>query len=302
MQFALLGDIQFDLITYFDGLDGRFGVDYAEHALIEGKPRLQRIGDKLDEWTLDLKFHQVFCDPETELANLRLAMMTYVPMPFVLATGEYKGNFVITDVLMTAQQTDPYGTVVSMSVSVTLRESVNPFDQQVRLDAPAVIVSGQPLHPVARNSVADLAQPNLAFSTLKNAVIAARSAISAANAASNIVSLSKGLSKNPLLAVSQLANVVPELGRIAIAADRMGVALGALPPTVGEAGSLWSMSGGVANEARNSMSILGDLSTLNFPGKLGSVTDSLGRINTAMSSAAPSLARLSAQVAVRGVV
>ena len=39
MQFALLGEIQFELITYFDGLEGRFGSDYAEHALIEGKRR-----------------------------------------------------------------------------------------------------------------------------------------------------------------------------------------------------------------------------------------------------------------------
>lgn len=48
-MFALLGDVQFDLITYFDGFESQFGADFAEHALIEGKPRLQFIGDKLDE-------------------------------------------------------------------------------------------------------------------------------------------------------------------------------------------------------------------------------------------------------------
>lgn len=56
-MFALLGEIQFDLITYFDGFDSQFDADYAEHALIEGKPRLQWIGDKLDEISIQLSFH-----------------------------------------------------------------------------------------------------------------------------------------------------------------------------------------------------------------------------------------------------
>ena len=30
-MFALLGDVQFDLITYFDGFESQFGADYAEH-------------------------------------------------------------------------------------------------------------------------------------------------------------------------------------------------------------------------------------------------------------------------------
>lgn len=40
-MFAVLGDIEFDLITYWDGFEATFGVDYAEHARIGGKPGLQ---------------------------------------------------------------------------------------------------------------------------------------------------------------------------------------------------------------------------------------------------------------------
>ena len=37
-QHALLGEITFDLITYFEGMEANFSANYAEHALIEGKP------------------------------------------------------------------------------------------------------------------------------------------------------------------------------------------------------------------------------------------------------------------------
>ena len=70
-MFALLGDVQFDLITYFDGFESQFGADYAEHPLIEGKPRLQFVGDKLDEIRIQLAFHLHYCDPEAELAKLK---------------------------------------------------------------------------------------------------------------------------------------------------------------------------------------------------------------------------------------
>ena len=46
-MFAILGKVEFDLITYFDGLETRFGAEYAEHALIALKPRLQFVGDAL---------------------------------------------------------------------------------------------------------------------------------------------------------------------------------------------------------------------------------------------------------------
>ncbi len=37
-MFAVLGDIEFELITYWDGFEATSGVDYAEHARIGGKP------------------------------------------------------------------------------------------------------------------------------------------------------------------------------------------------------------------------------------------------------------------------
>ena len=37
-MFAVLGDIEFELITYWDGFEATFGVDYAEHPVSRVSP------------------------------------------------------------------------------------------------------------------------------------------------------------------------------------------------------------------------------------------------------------------------
>ena len=131
-MYAVLGDVEFELITYFDGMEAQFGVDYAEHALIGGKPRLQRVGDKLDEFRLDLVFHGSYCDPELELVKLRQAMQLGEARQFVLGNGAYKGWFVITDLTATSRQTDKVGALVALDAAVTLREYVEPKTLETR--------------------------------------------------------------------------------------------------------------------------------------------------------------------------
>jgi len=131
-MYAVLGDVQFELITYFDGMEAQFGVDYAEHALIGGKPRLQWVGDKLDEFNLDLTFHISFCDPETELLKLRTAMLGREARQFVLGNGAYKGWFVITDLKATSRQTDKAGGLIALDAAITLREYVEPKTLETR--------------------------------------------------------------------------------------------------------------------------------------------------------------------------
>ena len=135
-MFALLGDVQFDLITYFDGFESQFGADYAEHPLIEGKPRLQFIGDKLDEIRIQLAFHLHYCDPEAELAKLKDALAAHQAMALVLGNGDYKGWFVLTDVQATSKHTDKAGTLIALEASITLREFVG--DKKNPLQPPAV--------------------------------------------------------------------------------------------------------------------------------------------------------------------
>ena len=131
-MYAVLGDVEFELITYFDGMEAQFGMDYAEHALIGGKPRLQRVGEKLDEFRLELTFHASYCDPEVELVKLRQAMQSGEARQFVLGNGAYKGWFVITDLTATSRQTDKVGALISLDATVTLREYVEPKTLETR--------------------------------------------------------------------------------------------------------------------------------------------------------------------------
>lgn len=131
-MYAVLGDVQFELITYFEGMEAQFGMDYAEHALIGGKPRLQCVGEKLDEFRLQLTFHAAYCNPEAELLKLRQAMLSRQARQFVLGNGAYKGWFVIVELSATSRQTDRSGRLIAVEASLTLREYVEPRPLEVR--------------------------------------------------------------------------------------------------------------------------------------------------------------------------
>ncbi|WP_241189244.1 phage tail protein, partial [Enterobacter asburiae] len=135
-MFAVLGDIEFELITYWDGFEATFGVDYAEHARIEGKPGLQFVGDKLDEIQISLVFHQHYCVPDVELARLRTAMKAHQALALVFGNGDYRGWFVITDVTATSEQTDSTGNVLAVNATASLREYIG--DPKNPLQPPAI--------------------------------------------------------------------------------------------------------------------------------------------------------------------
>lgn len=121
-MFAQLGDIQFDLITSFNTMSTSQKVDYAEHAVIDGKPRLQWVGDALEEISLRLSFNAGFCDPTAELKSLRDAASQHCAMALVLGNGEYRGNYVISEIGDDIQQTFAEGTLIAVDVDVKLKE------------------------------------------------------------------------------------------------------------------------------------------------------------------------------------
>ncbi|HAY4444456.1 TPA: hypothetical protein JZ883_002043 [Escherichia coli] len=135
-MFAVLGDIEFEVVTYWDGFDASFGMDYAEHSRIEGKPGLQFIGEKLDEVSISLVFHEHYCQPDVELARLRDAMVAHQALALVFGNGDYRGWFVITDIRATSQQTDGLGNVQALSAELSLKEYIG--DPKNPLTPPAV--------------------------------------------------------------------------------------------------------------------------------------------------------------------
>lgn len=121
-MFAQLGDIQFDLITYFNGINKTMSYNYAEHDRIENTPLLQFLGRNLDEITLKLNFHCNFCVPEEELASLIDAADNAIPLEFIKGNGDYVGVFIIEEIGQATEQASPEGDLMSIQVDIKLRE------------------------------------------------------------------------------------------------------------------------------------------------------------------------------------
>ncbi|MFC7419340.1 phage tail protein [Iodobacter arcticus] len=220
-MFAILGSIEFDLITYFDGLEISYGADYAEHALIGRKPRLQHVGDKLDEIKIDLVFHASYCSPEAELLRLRKAVTAHEAMSFVLGNGDYRGRFVITNIISTGRQTDKTGSMIALDAQLALRE----YTGDPATPRPVAVVSaGSPL-PLQSKIAPALAIPKI--SPLAQAVSTVKGALSMVSKALSAVAAVKQLaSTDPLTALARLpgvgtvvGNALPGLGA---AVEQMG--------------------------------------------------------------------------------
>lgn len=121
-MYAQLGSIKFEALRGFEALSDKKEAGYSEHALIDNKPRLQRSGSALQEFDMSIRFHVAFCDPESEYDALDKYREDGEVLPFVLGTGHYEGDFVITTLTRRFNQTDKDGNVVEMECDLNLKE------------------------------------------------------------------------------------------------------------------------------------------------------------------------------------
>ena len=121
-MFAQLGDIEFELITYFSGLNESNIFNYAQHERINNKPILQYLGQDLQEEDIKLNFHASFCVPEDELKKLKNVAKKGEPLKFIKGNGEYVGVFVITEIVSATEQTSDEGDIIYIQVDLKLQE------------------------------------------------------------------------------------------------------------------------------------------------------------------------------------
>ena len=121
-MFAQLGNIQFELITYFNGLSENHSYNYAQHERINQKPLLQFLGLDLQEQDIRLNFHTSFCKPEEEIQKLKRVADRGTPLKFIKGNGDYVGIFVITEIGSMIEQASAEGDLMSVQVDLKLRE------------------------------------------------------------------------------------------------------------------------------------------------------------------------------------
>lgn len=133
-MFAQLGDIKFELITYFNGWDETVSYNYAQHDRIENKPILQYLGKNLREENIHLNFHRSFCVPEDELKKIIEVADKATPLKFIKGNGEYVGVFIIEEIGKTTEQTSPEGDILSIQVNLRLKEYTGKISEKKKQD------------------------------------------------------------------------------------------------------------------------------------------------------------------------
>lgn len=124
-MFCQLGYIRFERTSYFTGMEAGKSFGFAEHARVEGKPRLQAIGDSLDTLTLDMRLHVLWCDPVAMAEELVKVSARKEAMALTLGDGNYLGRFVVTEINASHQHLSPEGRVLWMDFRLSLKEWVD---------------------------------------------------------------------------------------------------------------------------------------------------------------------------------
>lgn len=126
-----LGSMIFEGLNSPETMDQSGSANYAEHQLIEGKPRLQRLGSKLDTLNLSVKVHRSFTVPETRISELQSARDNGDILAFITGAGDVRGDFVITDVAVSYMRCADDGSILEAQIGITLKEYSTP-DMAVR--------------------------------------------------------------------------------------------------------------------------------------------------------------------------
>ena len=139
-MFAQLGEIKFDLITYFNGIEETNSYNYAEHPRINQKPMLQFLGENLQEQSIKLNFHTNFCTPEDEIKKIKAVAKKGTPLKFIKGNGEYVGVFVISEISSVTEQASKEGYINSIQLDLKLREYTGKVTTKTKKSAKGVKV------------------------------------------------------------------------------------------------------------------------------------------------------------------
>lgn len=125
-MYATLGDIEFSNLLGPSSFSGKDEAAYAQHDVILNKPRLQKMGDQLEEIQLGMLLHNSFCEPAQVLSQLREYTRTGTIVPLIYGTGEVAGEYVVCSIEREQKQTSPDGTLVELQLTVKLKEFFDP--------------------------------------------------------------------------------------------------------------------------------------------------------------------------------
>lgn len=154
-MFAVLGDITFEVVTSPETFQSTRSYDYAEHKLVQARPRLQWIANALETITLGIAFHVRFADPAASMRQLSDAAAAHKALPLVFGNGIHRGYFIIATLNETFRATADDGTPISIEATIELKEWVRGAELDVSAppkpdEPPLAVVSKRESEPPGR--------------------------------------------------------------------------------------------------------------------------------------------------------
>lgn len=140
-MYFMLGNIAFEPVNLTD-FSETHSADFAEHAVLKGKPRLQAMGEKLTDLSFAIRLHHKIGGVESRYQSLLSAKAKQDALALMWGS-KYKGNFVITDISSTTLFTDGKGNALAREMNISLKEFVG--NGQAGLLGAALNVGGKSL-------------------------------------------------------------------------------------------------------------------------------------------------------------
>lgn len=126
-MYFMLGSVAFEPVDLTD-FNETHAADFAEHAVLKGKPRLQAMGEKLTELNFAIRLHHTLGGVERRYQELLGAKSKQAALPLIIGRGKYKGNFVITDISSVTLFTDKFGNALCREMNINLLEFVGDIE------------------------------------------------------------------------------------------------------------------------------------------------------------------------------
>ena len=140
-MYFMLGNIAFEPVNLTD-FSETHSADFAEHAVLKGKPKLQALGEKLTDLSFAIRLHHKIGGVESRYQSLLSAKAKQEALALMWGS-KYKGNFVITDISSTTLFTDGKGNALAREMNISLKEFVG--NSQQGLLGAALNVGGKSL-------------------------------------------------------------------------------------------------------------------------------------------------------------
>lgn len=176
-MYAQLGNIVYEGVNSFEGFSRNDETTYAQFDLVNVKPRLQPIGNNLEEISITLKFRAEFTSPTANILALKKSKDQFEVLPLLMGTGRYVGDYVITSMSEAHDQAWMDGTLIEATIALSLKEYVvadKLQQQQIAARKQAFAVGDKkPIHvaPDVKASIPKLASIDVSAINAQSAVL-----------------------------------------------------------------------------------------------------------------------------------